>query len=214
MKKSRVISIVVIFLLLIVVFASFLFGFFKVDYQKGVGSDVLEGFGENLPEDIDEWGEGSKEDLGIVSNRFSGGAGGGGSGGGGGAGAGTGAGTGGGQVCYDQQIGYAVKDFDFETSCNVLESGVCIDKSVNCWMNVHNLDSNVSGDFELEFLIDVSGAEEILDRESGSVFVEVNDFKYLSKEFNFVSSGVDGKANRDLRCNFLSVQIPTKQVCE
>jgi hypothetical protein len=143
---------------------------------------------------------------------FSGGSGGSG-GGGGGSGGAAGAGN---VVCNDVQISYALKNFNTTQECKKMTSGVCIEKMVTCTVDVHNLDDEGGGNFNIMIRIQKEeiGVVNEIDSKIITKGVESRKIVIFKGEFKVVSTGFEGNANKKLKCGFNTIKVPTKEVCE
>ena len=83
----------------------------------------------------------------VISDSSGGGGSGGGSAGGVAGGGGSGSGS---SNCYEVSIAYSLLNINRTSTCNLEQSGVCVDKTVTCSIEVHNDDDAVAGTFNVE----------------------------------------------------------------
>lgn len=138
-------------------------------------------------------------------------------GGGGGAGGGSG-GSGSSAVpetanCYNIQVPYALKNFEESFVCNDFQDGVCINKNLNCSLEVYNLDGEASGSFVLQFILFEKGTYNQLDSALKESFLEPGNFEKIEVAFNLQSEGAEGSANKEGECRFFTESVPTKEFC-
>jgi hypothetical protein len=137
------------------------------------------------------------------------------SGGGGSSGESSGGSSGGGSGgakngCTVKQLGYAFKNiWDIET-CNVFEDGICLDKTIECSFEAHNLDV-YSGVFKLriDFFDSDLGSEFAFDSVSKEVSIGSNNFKLITGTIELQSSGENGLANKNIGCSFNTQETPS-----
>jgi hypothetical protein len=152
-----------------------------------------------------EDGETNSDDSGFSSGE----AGGGGSGGGEGGGGGSGEASSSGSSCSLRKISYSLKEFNKVSTCNQYEGDVCISKTVNCSLEVTNLDFEISGNFEIKFEFFEQGQEEILYSAEDAQVLGPRESAIFEASANF--QGAD--AGKELTCDFSTEQIPQREVC-
>lgn len=117
--------------------------------------------------------------------------------------------------CVVEKISYSLMNSDKITTCNQYQEEICIDKTVECSIEIHNRDSEVSDLFEVEliFLEEGETKEEPIDIKISSFTPQPQDFKIFRESINVQSTGEDGVANKNINCFFNTLKVPTKEVC-
>ncbi|MBU0906527.1 MAG: hypothetical protein KKD18_03365 [Nanoarchaeota archaeon] len=113
------------------------------------------------------------------------------------------------QGCVLRTVSYSLEDFEKTPTCNVYEGENCVDKTVECSVQVRNLDYSLEGDFELIFayrIVDVPG---VYSTDSETETLPPRAVK------EFLSSlQVQGpEAKEDITCNFEMGKAPKREVC-
>ena len=135
----------------------------------------------------------------------------------------NGGGSGGGSVnsqnavgnnCQQQQISYSISNINKIQTCNFLDadSTTCIDKSVECSVEVKNLDSQISGTFEIQFLyvLDGQGTDNFFDSTSSESEISPGQTKTFS---GLIQISDPAKTNEEINCFFQTLSVPTKEIC-
>jgi len=196
-------------LFLIIVFVFFLIGILVYLIIDSFNSRII-GVG-NLAGDDEESLDDGADELEVSSGLPSGVVSGGGAGGGGSGGGAGSAGAPGEPGCAERQIAYALKNFVQSANCDEFQSDVCIKKTVNCSLEVHNLDDNTDGMFGVRFsFLEEGSVFDYLDKE---LFVGVNGYEVFDVALVAGSLGESGRANKDLSCSFNSYKIPKEEIC-
>lgn len=111
--------------------------------------------------------------------------------------------------CNIRSVPYALKNFKENVVCLEWDSDGCIRLSVNCSVEIYNLDDDFSGDFKIRYaLLDDSQNE--LEVKSLSDRVGFGEYELFM--LNFVRNDV-GEIGEDLSCFFSIIDVPKKQVC-
>ncbi len=130
----------------------------------------------------------------------------------GGGGGGSTGGSASGEVCMDIQIPYGLKDFLQKETCNEYSGGICIDKSINCSLIVHNIHTSVSGIFKIRFTLFKKGTSETLDYSTIDIHLGPDNFERMDFIFNLKNS--EGKnATEEIECKFFTETVPKERVC-
>ena len=112
--------------------------------------------------------------------------------------------------CQQTQISYSLTNLKTEYVCTTFQNGECLDKTVNCSIQVRNLDYTTSGIFVVSLKFFEKNNEAIIFQEiEKSTILEPREFNILEAEINLNSPN----ANKEVDCNFRSVQIPKKEIC-
>jgi len=138
-----------------------------------------------------------------------------GGGGGGDGGGGSSSSSGGSENCVREQISYSMVDFNKTELCNSYSGEICIDKTVFCDVEIQNRDS-AGGDFEVGLFF-VERYQEMTDQFDSKIRMFQlgggQDY-FFNDTTNIQSSGADGLANKQINCYFISMIVPTKEICE
>lgn len=123
--------------------------------------------------------------------------------------------SGGGLNCQEEQIAYSLLNINKTTNCNLEQSGICVDRTVSCSIEVHNDDSSVAGTFEIELFYVEQGKNksQALDYEIKNFVINPLQFELFQDSTNIQSTGENGSANQEINCIFQMVDVPKKQVC-
>lgn len=100
--------------------------------------------------------------------------------------------------CSESQISYALKNFRENSICNTFQNTICTEKTINCAIEVYNLDDNVEGIFKLKFTFFKD--KEAFDYAYSEDKVGPKKFKTFEKTLTLTSSGDNGVANKNLSC--------------
>jgi len=212
----------VVFVVLIVVLVV-IFGVIIIQLSSKTGKVVLSTGGLENPDNYGKIENNEKIEK-ESSEKVSGGSGGvdegAENGGGGGGNAGGGGGTSGGatgkvtdtapSTCDEQQISYAIRNFNFYSICNEYNENICTNKIVNCSAEVDNLDYGTSGDFEIEFTFFDENRNKI-DTKSPSYLLEPRKSGIFEGIVELTSE--EGNANKEISCSYATTKIPAKKVC-
>lgn len=115
------------------------------------------------------------------------------------------------QNCIEQQISYALKNFIKRETCNEFQQNTCVDKTVDCYLEVHNFDSSVSGIFSIKFTFLDNGIA--FDNAVIEKNVNPEDFEIFNAVLELQSQGEEGRANQQIDCSFNTQEVPKKVVC-
>ncbi len=237
MAKKGIYVIVLGIVILLAILISFVFYFnYNEDKDMSGGGTRTQRIGDAG----DSWQEaesGEVEDNGRDLPGESGDFGGGGSGGGGGAG-GSGAGSSGavnvgsgtqsggsgvgvtgssvadsGENCKEISYSYALKDLNVLSVCNNLQNNICVDKEVDCSIDVYNLEGN-GGVFAVNFVFFERGGDGTpLYSVVKEYFVGSLSNVVFEGSFSVQSEGESGNANKNIDCWALTDKTPVKNVC-
>jgi len=119
-----------------------------------------------------------------------------------------------GNNCQQQQISYSISNINKVQICNFLDADniTCIDKSVECSVEVKNLDYQISGIFEIQLLyvLDGQGTDNFFDSTSSESEISPRQ----TKTFNgLIQISDPAKANEEINCFFQTLSVPTKEIC-
>jgi len=112
--------------------------------------------------------------------------------------------------CEQRSISYALKNFVKDSVCLSYNGEDCIDKRVNCSVEVYNLDSSVSGSFIIKIELKELESQQKVDEFNLSDSIDPQSFKVFEKSINFDSPQ---EANKNYTCVFSNLKIPEKQEC-
>lgn len=111
------------------------------------------------------------------------------------------------QNCRLEQISYALKNFISNSTCNLYQDEVCIDKTTTCFVNVQNLDQEVSGEFEIRFTFLEQG--EIYFTTTQTKTVQANSIEPFQHSLQLQ----DQEAQKNIGCTSNTLKVPKKEVC-
>ena len=109
------------------------------------------------------------------------------------------------------RFSYAFDDIDIVSECKEFNGNICTKKTINCSVNVENLEESLGGLFKikLSFLENKVLFQEVYKEKN----LSSKESETMSSLIEIESSGEDGRANKDLSCVITSVEIPRKEVC-
>jgi len=113
------------------------------------------------------------------------------------------------QTCTTSQIPYSLKNFEENIICHEENGGGCIDLTVNCSVEIYNLDKGFSGEFEIRYALLDSSENEL---EVKTLKNNVNFGEYELFMLDFRRSDIGG-VSEDLSCFFSVVDVPKKESC-
>ncbi|MBI5803866.1 hypothetical protein HY450_01340 [Candidatus Pacearchaeota archaeon] len=110
--------------------------------------------------------------------------------------------------CIEKQISYSMKNFATNSECESYDE-TCVQKKVDCSVEVKNLDYEVSDLFSVKIKI----INEQTGQEFQSIIVEknVSSRETESFEYSFIIEGED--ADGDFNCIFSTEKVPVKEFC-
>ncbi|MBU0958861.1 MAG: hypothetical protein KKB31_02835 [Nanoarchaeota archaeon] len=151
---------------------------------------------------------GSSSSGGSSSSSSSGSSG---SSGGGGDGGGSSS-SGGVPLCTMRQIAHSLINREEINTCNTEENGICISKTTNCSIEIHNNDADMEGTFSLSLnFLNESGYN--LKSAFKELMLGPSEKGTFQEAYNIESTGINGSANQEIRCFFNTLDIPEKEVC-
>jgi hypothetical protein len=109
----------------------------------------------------------------------------------------------------ERTISYTMLDFSQEEICNEIQDEICVNKTLDCGVNVQNLDQVTGGDFVLNMYFKDLPTGMVLDSVTQSNYVgamEVVAFA-VSRDFQLPESG------GNLGCAFFVESAPSYKVC-
>jgi len=167
-------------------------------------------------EEYDEGEQREIEYLERVTGSSSGGGGGGSSSSSSGGGSSSSGSSSGGTSCTNQLIPYGLLNLEKKSECNVWDEGICVDKTANCSIQLHNYDQSSVGYFTMKASFIPKGGNEstdIFDVAQDSFEVAPNSFETFFAQTHITSTGINGLANKDIDCLTNTVGNPYKIVC-
>ncbi len=111
--------------------------------------------------------------------------------------------------CSQIPISYALKNFMKDSTCLSYNDNTCIDKIINCSVQVQNLDMEVSGEFTVKIRLQELENQNIIEETEVTYPVEQESLKIFEKAFSFQNE----EANKNYTCIFSTTQTPTKSSC-
>jgi len=198
-------SLIVIFLIL---------GFFiKPEGYKKIANDVGDYFSEKsdnknnneVTENVDSSDSGVSSDNSAEA----------GAGGGGGAGGGSSSGDSGGSDsdssgCPEIQFAYSIGEVYTNPVCLDYIGESCVEKKINCYSEIRNLEEDLSGLFEIEFVFyEVENRENILSSEQKSLFLLANERRMINSSLVLQNENL----NLNVSCYFNTISVPKKSSC-
>ncbi len=113
--------------------------------------------------------------------------------------------------CVERKVSYSLANLEIKEICNQLIDNICTNKTAHCTLEVNNFNYEIEGTFSIEF--EFKTKEESIDRKIVSDTIAPRSFKILESEINIQSEGEDGNANKEIKCAFLSKEIPVENTC-
>lgn len=109
-----------------------------------------------------------------------------------------------------EEITYAMINMNRTSTCIESLGEVCIDKIVNCKIEVYNREEVVAGTFEMELLFVEEGKsqQDFFDSKVSSFYIEPDSFQIFEGETRISSLGEDGLANQRINCFFNTLNVP------
>jgi|SRR3989344_6829933 len=135
---------------------------------------------------------------------------------GGGSGSGSGgAASSGNSSCHTEQISYSIQNINKYLACVTQMPLYCAKQNLNCSAEVHNLDDNVTGIFNLEILFFNKriGITNPLFKIPKKISLGPGEFNVIYGSYNLSFNQVSASLPPDLDCFFNTITVPTKQVC-
>lgn len=108
--------------------------------------------------------------------------------------------------CILRQISYSLKEFKKTSVCNVYDGEICVDKILTCSLKVTNLDSELSGLFEIKF--NFLKEDEMIDSEITSQSIEPRSSEIFTASYEYAGEDAD-----KITCAFATEKIPEKEIC-
>jgi hypothetical protein len=138
-------------------------------------------------------------------------------GGGGGSGSG-GSGNSGGTSnnCTYLPITYSLINNKEVSKCNLYNGEVCIDKTVNCSIEIENREGALQARLTLRLTFVEKGKNvsvDGFDSDERNFILDPKEIKLFEGTTNIVSSGIDGLANKEITCYFNTIGTPYKEIC-
>lgn len=117
--------------------------------------------------------------------------------------------------CITKQISYSMINLSKKSTCNQYQDDICIDKTTECSIEVHNRDNEIAGFFEIELIFtEEGGNKEIpLDSKTSRFFLKPMTYNVFKDSINIQSTEQDGPANKDITCLFNTLEVPKEKVC-
>ena len=112
------------------------------------------------------------------------------------------------ETCREKQISYSVKNLKEISTCNIWQYG-CTDKTINCSVDIQNLDYETAGNFEIKFTISDESENEITYK-TVNYFLEIRE----GKTFEALIIVIGENADKELSCSYNTIIIPRKQICD
>lgn len=113
-----------------------------------------------------------------------------------------------GQTCSLKPLSYSLKKFVKNSECLTYQDETCIEKRVDCMVEVTNLDHASSGEFEIktEFF---ETADNILDSSISVQLLAPQESKVFNDSMTFTAA----EATKELTCSIGTGEIPKKEIC-
>jgi hypothetical protein len=112
-------------------------------------------------------------------------------------------------TCSKHQLPYSLRRSETIETCNTYQENNCIDKTVECYIELHNGQSSVSGDYTIRtYLLDESFQEIFSTTQTKTVPPE--SFAAYETQSNFTDPET---AQQKLTCFFNTVSVPEVEVC-
>lgn len=117
--------------------------------------------------------------------------------------------------CIIKQISYSMINLNKTSTCNQYQDDICIDKTTECSIEVHNRDNEIAGFFEIEliFIEEGSNKEIPLDSKTSKFFLAPRSYNTFKDSINIQSTEQDGPANKNIICLFNTLEVPKGEVC-
>jgi len=117
--------------------------------------------------------------------------------------------------CITKQISYSMINLNKTSACNQYKNDICIDKTTECSIEVHNRDNKIEGFFEIKltFIEEGGNKETPLDSKTSRFFLEPKSYNIFKDSINIKSTEQDGLANKNIICLFNTLEVPRGEVC-
>lgn len=117
--------------------------------------------------------------------------------------------------CIPKQIAHSLTNLEYNTQCREYTGEVCINKLVNCSINIQNLDAEMAGDFEIQLSMVEDGKpkEDAIDTQTFNFYLEPQESQITQGQKEILSIGEDGQANKEIKCIFNTLSVPIKEPC-
>lgn len=119
-------------------------------------------------------------------------------------------------TCSTKQISYSMENLNKISICNLNQSDICLDKTISCSIDIHNLDIETNGNFKMELIFLEKGKNKEIDGfdiKTSQLFVESLEYETFTDSTNIQSTGIDGLANKEISCFYNTIEVPVKEVC-
>ncbi len=117
--------------------------------------------------------------------------------------------------CITKQISYSMINLNKTSTCNQYKEDICIDKTIECSIEVHNRDNEIAGFFEIELIFTEEGSnrENPFDSKTSRFFLEPGSYNIFKDSIDIQSTEQDGPANKNIICFFNTLKVPRGEVC-
>ncbi len=111
------------------------------------------------------------------------------------------------------QISYALKNFMKNSICLAYSNNICISKKVDCSVEVHNLDNEISDQFTIKIVLQELENQNTLQEFTLSNTISSQGYKVFEKSITFEGQSPEGDANKNYTCFFSTQEVPKKEIC-
>jgi hypothetical protein len=98
-------------------------------------------------------------------------------------------------------------------TCNQESNNICLNKTIKCSIEVNNNDDTIEGDFELKASFSEKDSEIVFESKTSKVFLGPGEESFVEMMTDIISSGVDGRANKELTCVINTASVPQREIC-
>ncbi len=202
----KTILTVIIAILVVTIIGTIMYFYYtyETDPFTAVVDQVTEIF-DNQPTD-DSDADYTPEQLEIIQSSSS-------SSGGGGSSSSSSSGA---PSCYNDPINYYMINAREKFTCLNYDGEICIEKFVNCSIDVQNRDNLGVGYFNIRLIFVERGKEAETDGFGPierSFTLDPMEIEKFGGTNTITSSGVDGLANKEINCYFNTLREPYKIIC-
>lgn len=112
--------------------------------------------------------------------------------------------------CVEKQISYSIERVSEEYICNREESGVCIDKTARCAVEINSFSESTSGIFYIKLTFnEIENRSNIIATETADSYIDALNTNRINVET--VIPGED--ANKNLFCIYSTTKVPKEKIC-
>lgn len=133
---------------------------------------------------------------------------------------GSGSGSGGGGAsqitgCVTAQLSYSLENPQIIQVCNAYFGGICTDKTATCSIEVHNLDNEIEGNFNLEVFFVEEGKDrsDPIETRNSKFIIAPRGFHLYEETLNIIGINENDTSNKEITCFYDTLETPKRETC-